>query len=242
MTRRKVDKAKRIAVISDVHSNVEALEAVLAAIFDRGVDAVYCLGDIVGYGANPVECVDLVRHYCTGVVKGNHDEAVATNAGIRILPRDGEEAVLHNRSLLSEDRLRYLAELPLKLEENGCTFVHATPDRPGAWRRLEAFPSLRAEFEAFDTAICFTGHSHVPGVVGDRLGAFKLRPGGRFIVNAGSVGKPRDYDPRACAALFDLRAVTLEMLRVPYNTPAASRKVIEAGLPKRLADALSAGY
>ena len=233
---------QRIAVISDIHSNLEALEAVLAAVFDRGVDALYCLGDVVGYGANPVECVDLVRHYCDGVVKGNHDEAVATNTGLKYLPRDGEAAVVHNRSLLSQEHLEYLDGLPLTLEAHGCTFVHATPDRPGAWRRLESFADVRGQFDAFSTDVCFTGHSHVPGVLGERLGVFKVRRGCRFIINAGSVGKPRDRDPRACAALFDLEAFSLEILRIPYNTPAASRKVIEAGLPQRLADALAGGY
>lgn len=233
---------QRIAVISDIHSNVEALEAVIAAIIERDVDAIYCLGDIVGYGANPVECVDLVRHYCRGVVKGNHDEAVATNTGLKYLPSDGEAAVKHNRALLSDEQLAWLDGLPLKIEEHGVTFVHATPDRPGAWQRLESFVDVRGQFDAFDTDVCFTGHSHVPGVLGERLGVFKVRPGCRFIINAGSVGKPRDRDPRACAALFDRESVSLEMMRIPYNTPAASRKVIEAGLPRRLADALAGGY
>ena len=231
----------RVAIISDIHSNLEALEAVLRAADADGIREIHCLGDIVGYGTNPAECVDIVSMYCAAVVRGNHDEAVATGRGIDYLPTWGAEAARHNREMLSEDHLDYLAGLPLRLEVDGMTLVHATPDRPEAWRRLHSFKDVRAQFAAFETDICFVGHTHIPGTVGERLGSTRVRPGSRFIVNVGSVGQPRDNDRRACLGIFDLESFTYELRRIPYNYDAAARKVEAAGLTSRLDERLGWG-
>lgn len=231
----------KVGIISDIHSNAEALEAILGAAHAAGVHEIHCLGDIVGYGASPVECVEMVRTTCAAVVRGNHDEAVADRRGLDVLPPGGADAARHNRALLSEDQLSYLSGLPLRIEVDGMTLVHATPDRPNRWRRLKSFNDVRAQFEAFATDVCFIGHSHVPGLVAERIGVMRMRPGTRFIVNVGSVGRPRDHDPRACLGIFDPDDFTYELRRIPYHYDAAARKMADAGLARHLADQLVRG-
>lgn len=231
----------KLAILSDIHSNLEALTAVLEVIEARRVDAVYCLGDVVGYGADAAMCVNLVRRHCTATVLGNHDEAVALEHGLKILPRDGRKAAAHNRAQLSDDQRAFLTGLPLTLEADGCTFVHATPDDPGGWHRLGSYLVAREQFGHFQTDVCFIGHSHVPAVMGSRLGAVRVQPGSRYLINVGSVGQPRDGDPRACVAFFDTETFAYDLVRVPYNVRTAAAKIIAAGLPRRLAKRLSKG-
>jgi diadenosine tetraphosphatase ApaH/serine/threonine PP2A family protein phosphatase len=231
----------RLAIISDIHANLEALEAALDAIDERGVDAIYCLGDIVGYGADPAACVERVQARCDGVVLGNHDAAVATEGDIETLPPDGQAAARHNRAQLSEAQRAYLADLPLRLEAHGCTFVHASPDEPRAWKRLDGFRITQAQFDHFDTDICFVGHTHIPAVLSNQLGVLRVRPGHRFLVNVGSVGQPRDHNPKLSFGLFDTDAFEHETVRRAYNVEQAATKIRQAGLPDRLADRLLAG-
>ena len=247
-----------IAVLSDVHANLTALEAAFRLMEEARVDAAYCLGDVVGYGPDPGPCVDLVRAYCAGCVRGNHDEAVAGGgagggtgggggagdkgaAALRGLPPDGREAARLHRTLLTEDQLAWLGGLPLRLEAHGCLFVHASPDDPGAWHRLETFPAVRAQFDAFTQAVCFVGHSHRPAVVSDALGVFAVRPGHRFLIDVGSVGQPRDHDPRLAFGLFDTEAFRYEGVRAHYDVEETARRVEAAGLPAGLAGRLRLG-
>ncbi len=231
----------RLAVLSDIHSNLEALQTALDAIDARAVDAVYCLGDIVGYNADPAACVDLVRARCDGVVGGNHDAAVAREEGVEVLPKDGRAAARHNRAALSPEQLAYLAGLPLTLEAHGCTFVHASPDAPAAWKRLSSYPLAHRQFEHFATDVCFVGHTHVPAVMSNKLGVLSVRPGHRYLVNVGSVGQPRDGNPHLSFAVFDTETFDHEAVRLPYNVDRAAEKVRAAGLPKRLAQRLHVG-
>jgi predicted phosphodiesterase len=232
----------RIAVLSDIHSNLEALERALTGIESAGVDRIYCLGDIVGYNADPSACVDLIRDRCAGVVQGNHDAAVGTGAHLEALPSDGRAAAEHNRERLSEEQRRYLAELPLTLTVDNCTFVHATPDAPTAWTRLTTYPAAQAQFEHFDTDLCFIGHTHVPAVMADTLGVFQVRRGHRFLVNVGSVGQPRDQNPKLSFGLFDTAACEYHNVRLSYDVDAAAQKVRDAdALPNRLAARLHDG-
>jgi diadenosine tetraphosphatase ApaH/serine/threonine PP2A family protein phosphatase len=230
----------RIAVISDIHSNLEALTSVLREV-DARRDEVLCLGDIVGYGADPSACIDLVRSRCMTCVMGNHDDAVATLTGLDALPPDGRTAAIHNRSQLRPDEIDFLTKLPLKAETDGCTLVHATPQEPGAWRRIDGFASTRVQFEHFETDVCFIGDTHIAGIVADRLGVWSVRRGHRYIINAGSVGQPRDRDPRASFALFDTDAFSCEIVRVAYDVNRAAGRIRKAGLPDRLADRLFEG-
>ncbi len=231
----------KIAVISDIHSNLEALTAALAEIRKRGVDAIYCLGDVVGYGADPGACVDLVREHCAGCVRGNHDEAVALDRGVARLPYDGQEAALHNREHLTPDQIAYLSGLPLRIDAAGCTFVHASPEQPDAWLRLDSALAAQRQFEHFDAGFCFAGHTHIPGVLSNRIGVLRVRAGHRFIINPGSVGQPRDRNPRLSFGILDLDAVAYEHVRLPYDVERAAAKIDEAGLPARLSARLRIG-
>ncbi len=233
----------QIALLSDIHSNLPALEAVLAHIRAQvtPVERIYCLGDIVGYGAQPVECLERVRESCHGVVLGNHDLAVADGTGEMYLPRDGQAAAQHNRAVLSEEARTWLRDLPLTLADDVATFVHATPLDPERWLRMESFHLTQAQFRHFDTDLCFTGHTHMPGILSQSLGVFRIRSGHRYLVNVGSVGQPRDGDPRACVAYLDTETLDYRLERVAYNVDAAARAIKEAGLPRALASRLERG-
>jgi len=232
----------RLAVLSDIHSNLEALERAFRAIDAADVDAVYCLGDVVGYNADPAACVDLVRERCEAVVLGNHDAAVAGTADVSRLPPDGQEAARHNRAQLSDAQRDYLADRPLLHTDANCTFVHATPDAPTAWTRLTAYPAAQDQFAHFDTDVCFVGHTHSPAVMADTLGVFQVQTGHRYLINVGSVGQPRDGTPKLSFGLFDTEDVAYENVRLDYDVAAAARKIRnDAQLPNRLADRLENG-
>ena len=231
----------RLAVISDIHANLEALQAVFARIDADGVDAVYCLGDVVGYGADPVACLDMVRRRCEASVLGNHDAAVVRDDEMPYLPKDGQAAARAHREALDEEGLAYLAELPLTRTVDDCTFVHATPFEPHQWHRLGGYFHANVQFAHFSTAVCFVGHTHIPGLMADAIGVSQMKRGRRFIINVGSVGQPRDGDPRASFCFFDTEAFTHELVRVPYDVEHAARKIIDARLPKSLAKRLHRG-
>lgn len=231
----------KIAVISDIHSNRFALEKALATAEDHKVDEIYCLGDIVGYGPDPEICVELVRTNCVGVVYGNHDQAVVDPSYAVYLPKDGQEAAAHNRKKLSEKQLFYLYSLPLSFKAHDCTFVHASPNEPDKWLRLESVLQASDAFKAFDTSICFIGHTHIPGIIANRMGSFKVKPGGRFIVNVGSIGQPRDGNSRLSMGIFDTEDFSYQNLRIPYNVEGAIGRIQEEGLPKNLGTRLYVG-
>ncbi len=231
----------RLAVLSDVHANLAALQAVVAEAEARGVEAVVCLGDIVGYGPDPAACVDLVRERCAAAVMGNHDAAVATGAGLSVLPEDGQAAAVAQRDLLSAEQMAWLAGLPLTAVAFGVTLVHASPDQPERWHRLDSFAAVQAQFAAFETDVCFIGHSHRPAVVSDQIGVTRVRPGHRYLINVGSVGQPRDHDPRASFGMFDTETVTYENVRVHYDVARTRLRIAETGLPIGLGDRLAAG-
>jgi len=231
----------KLALLSDIHSNLSALETALDLISQKSVDAVYCMGDVVGYGPDAAACVDLVRKHCTGVVCGNHDIAVALEKDIGFLPKEGQVAARHNRKQLSRDQLDYLAKLPLVIEADGCTFVHATPCFPETWQRLDNYLIAQAQFEHFKTDVCFLGHTHLPAVMADRLGVLRVRAGHRFLINVGSVGQPRDGNPRLCVSFFDTESFEYELERVPYDVDRTCARIRDEGLPGTLARRLAAG-
>ena len=231
----------RIAVLSDVHANRVALEAALADMETRGIDRAVCLGDVVGYGPDPVGCVDLVREACEFTVLGNHDAAVALGRNAEALPQDGQEAARLHRALLREDQVEWLAGLPLTRTAYGATFVHAAPEHPEAWQRLTSFKAVQAQFDAFSTDICFVGHSHRPAVASSSVGVLRVRRGHRFLVDVGSVGQPRDRDPRLAYAIYDDDAFTVETVRAHYDHARTAAEIVEVGLPASLGDRLRRG-
>lgn len=231
----------RLAVLSDIHANLQALQAALRVAEQAEIDAIYCLGDIVGYNADPGPCIDLVRKHCDIVVQGNHDRAVATGEGVETLPPNAQAAASYQRSLLTEEQLSFLKELPLLEVVGDCTLVHASPDAPSAWKRLSAYRDIRAQFDHFDTPFCFTGHTHVPAVIANTLGVFEVRAGHRYLINVGSVGQPRDHTPKGSIVLFDTEKPYHRCLRFAYDVEGAAERIKEAGLPERLAKRIHQG-
>ncbi|MEM0962088.1 MAG: metallophosphoesterase family protein [Bacteroidota bacterium] len=229
------------AVFSDIHANLEAFTAVFDAALSRGADRFWCLGDVVGYGGDPNACVDLARRWCPVTVLGNHDAAVLDDAEIDLLPTSGQDAIADHRQRLGTAQVAWLSGLPVKATVENATLVHAAPSEPNLWPRLESMTATRDQFEYFDTAICFVGHSHRPSVASASLGVFRVRRGHRFLINVGSVGQPRDGDPRASFGLFDTDAMTYENVRVDYDVERAANKIRDAGLPASLADRLQRG-
>jgi diadenosine tetraphosphatase ApaH/serine/threonine PP2A family protein phosphatase len=239
----------RYAILSDIHGNLEALRAVLADSRDR-TDGVLCLGDTVGYGADPLPCVELVADRAHCIVSGNHEYAVAGRLDLAWFNRFARAAAEWTRERLDDDHRAYLAALPLVTEVEDATLVHASPGQPDEWDYLVTAEDGRAAFPHFATRWCFVGHSHAPGAWSLGSTGLEHHPGAvsvqtergrRYIVNVGSVGQPRDRDPRAAYALWDVEAGRVEIRRVVYDVPAARRKIADAGLPRFLADRLAAG-
>ncbi|MGH8104366.1 MAG: metallophosphoesterase family protein [bacterium] len=241
---------ERIALISDIHANLEALEAVLADIEEQKPDAVYCLGDVVGYGPNPRECLAKVREISPVILRGNHEAAVARNDDASEFNDVAQAAVLWTRAQLGADELDFLAVLPLTCEipERDILLVHATPGRPEKFYYLlwEVTPS--EALTAFARRFCFVGHSHVPGIFVERFGRVQemgmsvaLDPGARYLVNVGSVGQPRDGNPMAAWCLVDFGKGAIKIRRVAYGLEKTQEKILAAGLPPFLASRLSIG-
>jgi diadenosine tetraphosphatase ApaH/serine/threonine PP2A family protein phosphatase len=239
----------RYAILSDIHANLEALTAVLTDA--AGVtDAVLCLGDIVGYGADPEACVDLVGERAQAVVAGNHEYGVIGRMDLGWFNTYARAAVEWTATRLDREHHAWLTSLPLKTEVDDATLVHASPDRPEEWDYLVSAEDGFAAFEAFGTRLCFVGHSHQPAHWSLGSSGPDHEPGGvdipleagrRYIVNVGSVGQPRDRDPRAAYAVWDVPARRVVVRRVPYDVTAARRKILAAGLPRMLGDRLSIG-
>jgi diadenosine tetraphosphatase ApaH/serine/threonine PP2A family protein phosphatase len=239
----------RYAVLSDIHGNLEALRAVLDDTAGRA-DAILCLGDVVGYGADPGPCVDLVAQRCQVVVGGNHEHAVTGRLDLEWFNPFARAAAEWTRDRLDDDARAWLGALSLVGEVDGATLVHASPATPEEWDYLVSAQDGYAAFGAFSSRLCFVGHTHVPAVwaTGSWGRHFDADPdeialgvGSRYIVNVGSVGQPRDRDPRAAYVLWDTAARRLSVRRVSYDIAAARRKIIAAGLPGFLADRLAAG-
>ena len=231
----------RLAILSDPHANLHALERCLAEARRLGATAFACCGDVAGYGGLPSETLALVRSSCDVVVQGNHDEAVAASDEIEYLPADGVAAALWHREALAAADRAWLRGLPLRAEAHGCTFVHAAPSEPAAWLRLGSFRLLREQFAHFETDLCFVGHSHVPAVAAEKFGVSSVRPGERYLIDVGSVGQPRDGDPRASFGLYDAETGAFEAVRVGYDVDGAAAAIRAAGLPETLAARLYAG-
>ena len=220
----------RCLVLSDIHSNLDAFQAVLD---DAGpVDRVWCLGDVVGYGPDPNGCVELLRslpHLC---IAGNHDWATLGKLDLRDFNPDAREANLWNRQQLTPENLAYLDARPETLEEGDFTLTHGSPRHP-IWEYIIYASTAQINFGHFNTPFCFVGHTHTPMI---------RRYQKSLIVNPGSVGQPRDNDARAAFAILDLEELSWRYERVAYPIELTQGQMKEAGLPRRLIDRLSFGW
>jgi len=239
----------KVAVLSDIHSNGDALDAVLTDARTQGAEAWWCLGDVVGYGAEPDKVVDLVRGLAAVTVAGNHDWAACGLVSTRLFNRHAAHAADWTTKNTRPENLAWLAGLPLvELREN-TRLVHATPSAPEDWNYCMMIEDALLEMDAFQEPLCLIGHSHYPGAFekdGEdirytRAPQLRLRPGRQYLVNVGSVGQPRDGDPRAAYAMFETTTGLLEHMRVTYDVEAAQKKILDAGLPTFLAKRLETG-
>ncbi|MEZ5987703.1 MAG: metallophosphoesterase family protein [Planctomycetota bacterium] len=246
----------QIAVLGDVHGNLEALDVVLADAKAQGVERFLQVGDVVGYGPDPGACIARLRELGTQVCIGNHDAAV-----IGRLPQDlfnpfARMAIQWTRSRLDEDELQWLAALPLFLVvfEEDLTLVHGSMHEPEEFDYVRSLPSAKRSMEAQQTAYCFVGHTHLPcaftmnGMVGFRYrpefeenGKLALDGNERALINVGSVGQPRDEDPRTGYVLFDTERRSFELRRLPYPIAETQATIRDLGLPEVLAERLTYG-
>jgi diadenosine tetraphosphatase ApaH/serine/threonine PP2A family protein phosphatase len=238
----------KYAILGDIHANIDALQAVLADCDKHGVKQFICVGDIVGYNAGPRECLDKIRALCRVAVRGNHDHYCAYDESLAGFHPLAADVVAWTRQQLSPDQLQFLRDL--KLVQNGPAFtvVHSTLDTPQMWGYVFDKFEAEANFNYQTSAVCFFGHTHVPLAFekgGDiQFGLYtkiKLKLGRKYFVNVGSVGQPRDGDPRAAYAMYDDENREITLFRVPYDIDAARQKIRDAGLPERLADRLTIG-
>lgn len=240
----------RYAIISDVHGNLEALEAVVQAVRRERADAVISLGDIVGYGADPAQAIALVRSLDAAVsLAGNHEWGVLGKTSLSYFNAHAARAVEWTRSVLGKEDREYLEGLPLTGERGGAAFVHGSLDDPAAFNYILSAADASLMGASMRLPLAFVGHSHVPGIyalagaqavacAGEKAA---LLPGRRYVVNAGSVGQPRDGDPRAAYAVYDDTERTVEIRRVSYDVERAQEKILRAGLPAYLAHRLGEG-
>ena len=225
----------RIAIVSDIHSNIEALTKAFSLIDNSSVDEVYCLGDIVGYGANPNECLDIIRRRAAKVVIGNHDMAVIEPEPKSPVPAIGRVVVEWTKKVLTEENRQYLMNLPLISQNSLCTLVHASPENPAGWDYIVSLENASRQFEYFSTPLCFIGHTHIPSICGDDLKTFHLKRGRRSIINVGSVGQPRDGNPDLSFGILDTDTWEYVNIRSPYDVDSASQAIVRNGLSHSLA-------
>jgi diadenosine tetraphosphatase ApaH/serine/threonine PP2A family protein phosphatase len=241
----------RVLILSDIHANLTALEAVLE---DAGpFDATWCLGDLVGYGPDPNQCVERVRALPELLcLIGNHDQAALGGIPLSRFNRDARDVAEWTRSVLTEGNQEYLRSLPARITTQDFTLAHGSPRQP-VWEYILDQYTADRMFDFFDTPYCLVGHSHLPlvfkrGSDGAFAAPVAIRLGKtiplekRMILNPGSVGQPRDMDPRAAYALLDLEALSWEPRRVRYDIAQVQLRILDAGLPERQALRLVAGW
>jgi len=239
---------RKYAILGDIHSNLEALNVVLEDAEEYGVSDYVCVGDIVGYNADPVPCIERIRGISAATVQGNHDHYCSNTVCLDDFHPLAARVVDWTRSQLSAEHIEYLRNLAYTARVGGFTIVHSTLDMPEKWGYV--FDTLEAEanFSYQPTALCFYGHTHLP-VVFDKHRGVERRPyrkimlelGRRYLINVGSVGQPRDGDPRAAYVIYTPRSKEVELRRLEYDIRTTQSKVREAGLPERLARRLELG-
>lgn len=235
------------AIVSDVHGNIEALDAVLADLDRRGIGPVACLGDFVGYGAAPNECIDRLKPRIEVAVAGNHDLAATGRIRLGYFNPDAAKAARWTGETLRPEHRDWLHALPMSVAWRGARLVHASPAEPEEWNYVLTPNDAAIEMAASPEPICFVGHSHRAATFAIANSRVALhmeervaqRPDTRYLVNVGSVGQPRDGDPRACYLVWDDEG--FEHVRVAYDVERARDRIRQAGLPRFLGDRLQWG-
>ena len=241
----------RYLIISDIHANLTAFEKVLEDSQGRW-DVIWCLGDIIGYGPDPNECVALLRKYEHISLSGNHDWAVLNRLDLGTFNDEARHAINWTQSVLNEESKEYLEQLPPSIVQGDYTLAHGSPRHP-VWEYLVDEPAALANFAMIETPYCLVGHSHTPLIFieineqsVDLYAPMYDQPiqlkGSRFIINPGSVGQPRDYDPRAAYAILDTDKMSFEHRRVVYDVRETQDRMASHDLPPRLINRLQFGW
>ena len=245
----------RYLVISDIHANLTAFKTVMddAGVLGKDYDFVWCLGDVVGYGPDPNECVDLLRQLPHLCLAGNHDWAALGRIDIRTFNADARKAAQWTRDTLTEDNLAYLEALPTTFVLGDYTLAHGSPREP-VWEYILDPLYAALNFPHFQTQFCLVGHTHTPVTfkqLGDKGECEAIAPvygeavplgNKRLIINPGSIGQPRDSDPRAAYAMLDVEAMTWEARRIPYDISSVQERMRKVDMPDRLITRLEHGW
>lgn len=233
---------RKFAIIGDVHANLEALNAVLDDARAQEVTDFICVGDVVGYNASPSECVRIVRDLDAVTVRGNHDHYCSHDEELDDFQPLAASVIAWTRRQLSDGDIKWLAALPLSRIQTGITVVHSTMDSPAHWGYVFDVFMAEAHFNCQTTPLCFHGHTHVPMVYEKKRETIHTEPcdfkpvlGTKYFINVGSVGQPRDGDPRASYVVYDPKNREIKFRRVAYDIETAMQKNLAAGLPERLA-------
>jgi predicted phosphodiesterase len=238
----------KYAIIADIHANLEALEVVLKDAKEQFCTHYCCLGDVVGYNANPKECLDIIRDMGMPCVKGNHDEYCSAESNLEGFNPHAAEAIQWTRNQLTHEDRDWLRNLKYFRLVASFTIVHATLDGPQRWGYVFDRLAAAASFTYQNTSVCFFGHTHVPIafirdtiVRGGTYSKFKIEPGRKYFINVGSVGQSRDGVPKATYVIYNVDEGTVELRRIDWDIAKTQSKIRAAGLPERLAERLAAG-
>lgn len=240
----------RYGIFSDIHSNLEALNAIVDAYKKEKIDKYLCIGDIVGYASNPVECIRITKELIAVSVAGNHDWASVNLFPLEYFNPHAKEAISWTRENLGPQERYFLESMALVYKNEDLTIVHGTLDNPQEFNYLTDSYIAEGTFGLMNTNICFIGHTHVAGIfIQDNDGQvgfrqddlLKMEPENKYIVNVGSVGQPRDKNPKAAYCVYDSDNNEVWIKRIDYDIETARKKIIDAGLPRFLGDRLLAG-
>jgi predicted phosphodiesterase len=234
--------------LSDIHGNGDALDAVLEELEKENVDKYVCLGDVVGYGAEPQRCIKAIREKCAATVAGNHDFATIEKTNIEFFNAYAKEATYWTRRNLGDEEKGFLVNLPLVADVDDFTIVHGTLYSPALFDYIQTTFDAYLSLQVLKKQICFLGHSHVPitffmsdAITYSMEPKIELQDGTRVLVNVGSVGQPRDDNPKSAYAIYDSEEKIIEIKRVLYDVEAAAKKIREVGLPEVLGERLKYG-
>lgn len=241
----------KLAILSDIHGNLQALNAVLDVCKDRKVDKYVCLGDVVGYGADINACCDIIRELCDFTLLGNHDAAVIGAMEESYYYKEAKDAIRWTRDELSEENLAWLFTLPFSAKIEQASFFHGAPLQPSGFYYLVHAEDARMHLDVIGklNRWNFVGHAHLTEsflLSGDSVRTITDKPvvpgkDEKILANAGSVGQPRDRNPDACFVLLDTDSELYEHIRVPYDIQGAAQKIRDVGLSKRFSDRLEHG-
>ncbi len=239
----------RYGIFSDIHSNLEAFQQAIDHFKAQSIDRLICLGDVVGYGANPAECLKLLEKITPYVIAGNHEWAVTGKLEPEALNWHAKEAILWTSRRINKHNWKYLRSLPLTYQEDDFYCVHGSLNEPEDFNYIMNSHQAQINFSRLNKQICFIGHSHIAEAFCLDRGQIhylqkkmiNLEKNKKYTINVGSIGQPRDRDPRLSLCLYDSKKKSLEFKRIRYNTRAAADKIAKSGLPQFLAQRLYVG-